>query len=67
MTLQRAHELISTQRRFGGGCNRNAVRLIPGEVQRVHGQAAVGGLSRELDPGRTYGLEPGTGAAGVGH
>jgi len=32
MTLDRARELIATQLQFGSGYNRNAVRLILGEV-----------------------------------
>ena len=31
------------------GYNQNAVRLMPGEVKRVHGQSAVNGLIREPD------------------
>ncbi len=41
MTLDHARDLIRTQLQFGGGYNRNAVRLILGEVQREHGQGAV--------------------------
>ncbi len=66
MTLDRARELILPQTRFGGGYNRNAVRLILGEVQREHGQAAVDGLIREFDLGQVFGLKPGTDFAGVG-
>ena len=32
MTLTRARELIQVQLGFGGGYNRNAVRLILGEI-----------------------------------
>jgi len=66
MTLQRARELITTQLDFGGGYNRNAVRLILGEVQREHGQPAVDALIRELDLEQAFGLKPGTDFAGVG-
>jgi hypothetical protein len=66
MTLDRARELIATQLQFGSGYNRNAVRLILGEVQREHGQAAVDGLIRELSLEQAFGLKPGTDFAGVG-
>lgn len=66
MTLEKARELLAPQIRFGGGYNRNAVRLILGEVQREHGQAAVDGLIRELELDRIFGLAPGSDFAGVG-
>ena len=66
MTRDRARELITTQLQFGGGYNRNAVRLILGEIQREHGQGAVDGLIRELDLEQAFGLKPGTDFAGVG-
>jgi len=50
MTLERAREIITQQLRFGGGYNRNAVRLLLGEVQREHGQAAVGTLDPRAWP-----------------
>jgi hypothetical protein len=65
MTLDRARELIKVQLQFGGGYNRNAVRLILAEVQRDHGRAAVDGLIRELDLGQRFGLAPGTDFGGV--
>jgi hypothetical protein len=66
MTLARAREIIAQQLQFGGGYNRNAVRLILGEVQREHGQAAVDTLIRELDLEPAFGLKPGTDFSGVG-
>ncbi len=60
MTLERARELIRTQLQFGGGYNRNAVRLLLGEIQREHGQAAVDGLIRELDLEQAFGLKSGS-------
>jgi hypothetical protein len=60
VTLDRARELISTQLVFGGGYNRNAVRLILAEIQREHGQPAVDQLIRELDLEQAFGLKPGT-------
>ena len=66
MTLDRAREIIAQQLQFGGGYNRNAVRLLLGEVQREHGQAAVDGLVRDLDLETTFGLKPGTDFSAVG-
>ncbi len=47
MILEIAREPISRQLAFGGGYNRNAVRLILSEVQRERGPAAVAGSSTE--------------------
>lgn len=66
MTLDRARELINVQLGFGGGYNRNAVRLILGEVQRDHGQAAVDSLIKELGLEQAFGLEPGNDFSSVG-
>ena len=60
MTLDKARELIGIQLHFGGGYNRNAVRLILGEIQAEHGRAAVDDLIRELDLKQAFGLQPGT-------
>ncbi|MCG6862309.1 MAG: hypothetical protein LJE70_13695 [Chromatiaceae bacterium] len=66
MTLDRAREIIAQQLEFGGGYNRNAVRLLLGEVHREHGQQAVDSLIRELDLEQAFGLKPGTDFSGVG-
>jgi hypothetical protein len=66
MTLDKARELISVQLGFGGGYNRNAVRLILGEVQREHGQAAVDRLILELGLEEAFGLNPGADFSRVG-
>lgn len=66
MTPDRARELIRTQLQFGGGYNRNAVRLILGELGREHGQGEVDALIRELDLEQAFGLKPGTDFSGVG-
>ncbi len=66
MTIDRARELIETQLQFGGGYNRNAVRLILAEVQIDHGQDAVDRLIEELDLTERFGLRPGTDFSGVG-
>ncbi|MGD2083685.1 MAG: hypothetical protein PVF91_12015 [Chromatiales bacterium] len=60
MTPERARELILPQLQFGGGYNRNAVRLILAEVQRHHGQEAVDRLIVETDLEEAFGLRPGT-------
>ena len=66
MTIDRARELIVQQLGFSSGYNRNAVRLILGEVQRVHGQTAVDGLIQELGLEQAFGLRPGTDFSTVG-
>lgn len=66
MTLDRAREIITEQLIFGSGYNRNAVRLLLGEVRREHGQGAVEGLVRELGLEERFGLKPGTDFSGVG-
>jgi hypothetical protein len=66
MTTERARELITIQLQFGGGYNRNAVRLILGEIQREHGSAAVDALIVELGLEQAFGLRPGTDYSGVG-
>ena len=66
MTLDKARELIRVQLGFGGGYNRNAVRLILGEVQREHGQTAVNGLIRELDLEQAFDLAENTDFSRVG-
>ena len=60
MTPQRAQELIQQQLQFGGGYNRNAVRLILAEVQREHSQALVDSLIRTLELDEKFDLAPGT-------
>jgi hypothetical protein len=65
VTLERARGLIRTQLQFGSGYNRNAVRLLLGEIQREHGQAAVDGLIRELDLEQAFGLKAGSDFSGV--
>ncbi len=66
MTLEKARELITAQLAFGGGYNRNAVRLILGEVQREHGQAAGDRLIVELGLEEAFGLRPGDDFSRVG-
>ena len=65
MKLQRARELILQQLAFSSGYNRNAVRIILGEVQRVHGQEAVDNLIGELHLEQAFGLNKGTDFSGI--
>lgn len=65
-TLERAREIIAQQLAFGGGYNRNAVRLLLGEVNREHGQAPVDALIRELGLEQVFGLRPGTDFSAIG-
>ena len=66
MQLSRARELIEQQMAFSSGYNRNAVRLILGEVARVHGQAAVRQLFRDFDLENHFELDPNRDYSGVG-
>jgi hypothetical protein len=66
MTLDKARELIAVQLQFGGGYNRNAVRLILAEIANEHGQGAVDQLIRELDLAERFGLQQGTDFSRVG-
>jgi hypothetical protein len=66
MTLERAREIIQQQVSFGSGYNRNAVRLLLGEVQREYGLPAGDQLIRELDLEQAFGLRPGTDFTRVG-
>ncbi len=60
MILESARELISQQLAFGGGYNRNAVRLVLSEVQREDGRAAVDRFIDEMDLTSAFGLQQGT-------
>ena len=66
MTPERARELIRPQLAFGGGYNRNAVRLILSELQQDHGQATVDRLITEMGLEEAFGLRPGTDYSRVG-
>ena len=59
MELERAKTLITQQISFGSGYNRNAVRLILGEVQREHGVHASNMLIKALDLDTLFDLKPG--------
>lgn len=66
MTLDRAREIIRQQISFGSGYNRNAVRLLLGEIQREYGLQAGDQLIRELELEAVFGLRPGTDFTRVG-
>jgi hypothetical protein len=60
MTLDKARELIAMHSSLGSGYNRNAARLVLGEVMRDHGQQAVDMLIREFDLETQWQIKPGT-------
>jgi len=60
MTLDKAHELISMHASLGSGYNRNAARMVLGEVMRDHGQEAVDRLIIEFNLEQQWGIKPGT-------
>jgi hypothetical protein len=60
MTLDKARELISMHSGLGSGYNRNAARMVLGEVMRDHGQQAVDALIREYDLEKQWQIKPGT-------
>jgi hypothetical protein len=41
VTLEKAHELTALLTDPGSGCNRNAARMVPGEVMPENGQAYI--------------------------
>ncbi len=59
MTLDKARELLQTHVELGSGYNRNAVKLILGEVSRDHGQQAVDNLIREFKLNEVWDFKPG--------
>ena len=66
MQIARARELIQEQMAFSSGYNRNAVRMILGEVARTHGQEAVRRLFREFELEAHFELDPEQDYSGVG-
>lgn len=66
MTLDKAREIIKQQISFGSGYNRNAVRLLLGEIQREYGLQAGDQLIEELALDEVFGLVPGTDFTRVG-
>jgi hypothetical protein len=60
MTLDKARELIAMHVELGSGYNRNAARMVLGEVMRDHGQAAVDQLIRDYGLEQKWQIKPGT-------
>ncbi len=60
MTLEKARELIAMHSGLGSGYNRNAARMVLGEVMRDHGQAAVDRLIIEFGLEQQWEIKPGT-------
>jgi len=66
MQITRAYELIQEQMAFNSIYNRNAVRMILGEVARVHGDAAVERIFKDFELERQFELDPNADYSGVG-
>ncbi len=60
MTLEKAHELIAMHSGLGSGYNRNAARMVLGEVMRDFGQEAVDKLIVEYGLEQQWEIKPGT-------
>jgi hypothetical protein len=61
MTLEKTHELIAMHSSLGSGYNRNAARMVVGEVMLDHGQQVViDDLIREYGLDAQWEIKPGT-------
>lgn len=60
MTLEKARELIEMHVQLGSGYNRNAVKMILGEVMRDFDQATVDDLIRRYGLEQKWEIKPGT-------
>lgn len=60
MTLEKARELIAMHVELGSGYNRNAARMVLGEVMRDFGQVTVDQLIREYGLEQKWEIKPGT-------
>ena len=60
MTLDKANELIAMHSSLGSGYNRNACRMVLGEVMRDFGQDTVDQLIRKYDLEKQWEIKPGT-------
>ena len=60
MTLDKARELIAMHVGLGSGYNRNAARMVLGEVMRDFGQDTVDQLIREYGLEEKWEIKPGT-------
>jgi len=60
MTLEKARELIAMHSSLGSGYNRNAARMVLGEVIHDQGHQVVDSLIREYELENQWGIKPGT-------
>jgi len=60
MTLDKARELIETHVMLASGYNRNATKMVLGELNRDEGQKAVDQLIREFNLDELWGFKTGT-------
>ncbi len=60
MTLEKAHELVAMHPGSGSGYNRNASRMVLGEVTRDYGQEIADPLIREYGLEEHWEIKPGT-------
>ena len=60
MTLDKANELIAMHASLGSGYNRNACRMVLGEVMRDFGQDTVDLLIRQYELEKQWEIKPGT-------
>ena len=60
MTLEKAHELIAMHASLGSGYNRNACRMVLGEVMRDFGQDTVDLMIRQYGLEKQWEIKPGT-------
>ncbi len=60
MTLEKAHELVAMHSSLGSGYNRNACRMVLGEVMRDFGQEVVDSLIQEYGLEQQWEIKPGT-------
>ncbi len=60
MTIEKARELIAMHVSLGSGYNRNAARMVLGEVMRDFGQEVVDQLIRDYELEQKWEIKPGT-------
>lgn len=59
MDLDQAKQLLESQLSMGGSTARNGARMVLLEVSKVHGQAGVDQLIKELGLEEKLGFKPG--------
>ena len=60
MTLDKARELIETHVMMASGYNRNATKMVLGELNKDEGQQAVDQVIREFHLDELWDIQPGT-------